>query len=374
MVSVFRSGSMIDKIEVMLEQGTDFRGPLNQLKSASPFEAFDPLLRPSKYYKSVADIRPFGFDAMLHIEQKRYGTHKVELFETGKKGMAEIQDTLERIVDCDPGGCRLGRIDLAVDIRDVGLSWFREHAYVQYKQFICAHAKMVEDETSELGKRIYQTIYFGKGRSRLRIYDKTAERMAYYTLWKRRQVRAAEKALLPVPEFVDVRDWLAVELPEVKPEEDAPAQPDLIPGTSPAEQKLLHFPVVTRVENQFGGRVPEELHTMSEMRHNVLDFNPFARMKLVRGTVIPPGCFDRDAAGEYRFTVKDWCFYMFVNQNWKSLSAAQMWSILNRDRHGKLYLRQMAEFLPIEDDGSPGISEPELYDRYRGSTARQLAA
>src|SRR5208282_3872033 len=134
------------------------------------------------------------------------------------------------------------------------------------------------------------------------------------------------------------------------------------------------FPVVTRVENQFGGRVPEALQTLGEMRNNVLDFNPFARMKLVRGTVIPPGCFDRDAAGEYRFKVKDWLAYMFVHQNWKSLGAAQMWSILNRDRNGKLYLHQMAEFLPVEDDGSPGISELELYDRYRSSTTRQLAA
>jgi hypothetical protein len=365
---------MIDKIEAMIEQGTDFRGSLNELKRGSPYEAYDRVLRPSKFYKAVADLRPLGFDAMIHIEQKRYGSHKVELFETGKKGMTEIQDTLGRIVDCDPGACRLGRIDLAVDVRDVGLSWFREHAYVQYKQFICAHAKMVEDEASEMGKKVYQTLYFGKKPSCVRIYDKVAERVAHCELWKRRQIRTAVKEHLPVPEFIDVQDWLAVELPEVKSEEPALAQPDLIPGTSPAQQNILHFPIVTRVENQFGGRVPEQLHTMSEMRNNVLDFNPFARMKLVRGTVIPPGCFDKDAAGEYRFKVKDWMAYTFVHQNWKLLSAAQMWSILNRDRNGKLYLRQMAEFLPIEDDGSPGISEPELYDRYRGSTARQLAA
>ena len=325
----------------------------------------------SKFYKAVADLRPFGFDAMLHIDQKRYGTHKVEIFETGKKSMAEIQHTLEGIVDCDPGGCRLGRIDLAADVRDVSLSWFREHAYVQYKQFICAHAKVVDAEQTEMGKKIYQTLYFGKRPSCVRIYDKVAERVAHFELWKKREIRAAKKAWLaecadrpPVseeipplllPEFPTVQKFLATELPQIKQDCSLPlvSQPDFLPGTSPLVQNLLHFPIVTRVENQFGGRVPENLQTMGEMRKNVLDFNPFARMKLVRGSVIPPGCFDRDSSGEYRFRVKEWMAYMFVHQNWKSLSAAQMWSIVNRDRNGKLYLRQMAEFLPVEDDGSP---------------------
>jgi hypothetical protein len=76
--------------------------------------------------------------------------------------------------------------------------------------------------------------------------------------------------------------------------------------------------------------------------------NPFARTKLVRGNVIPPGVVDRDSSGEYHFRVMEWMAYMFVRENWQSLGAAQMWSMLNRDRNGKLCLRQMAEFLPIE--------------------------
>ena len=364
---------MIDKIEAMIERGTDFRGALNDLKRASPWEPYNDV-RPSKFYHAVVDLRPRGFDAMLHIEQKRYGTHKVELFETGKKGLAEIQDTLERIVDCDPAGCRLGRIDLTADVREVSLPWFREHTFVLYKQFLYAHAKeLIEAEYSEMGKKIYQTLYFGKKPSCIRIYDKVAERTQHFELWKRRQIRATKKLweekgqVGPVllPEFPDLQDWLAIELPDA-----APAQPDLIPGTSPAEQKQL-FPVVTRVENQFGGRVPEQLHTLCEMRKNVLDFNPFARMKIVGGNAIPPGVFDRDAGGEYRLGVQEWGFCMWARDHWKELGAQQMWAILNRDRHGKEYLKTMREFLP---DASEGISEMELYDVYRSSTARQLAA
>src|SRR5215472_14929135 len=187
---------MIDKIETMIERGTDFRGDLNELRRASPWDPYSSMLKPSKFYKAVADLRAIGLDAILHIEQKRYGTHKVELIETGKKGMAEIHETLERIVNCDPGGCRLGRIDLAADVRDVPLSWFRDHTYVQYKQFLCAHAKFVEAEMSEMGRKVYQTLYFGKRPSCIRIYDKTAERTAHYELWKKHEIRAAKRAWL----------------------------------------------------------------------------------------------------------------------------------------------------------------------------------
>jgi hypothetical protein len=154
----------------------------------------------------------------------------------------------------------------------------------------------------------------------------------------------------------------------------------LIPGTLPAKQEPLHFPVLTRVENQMGGRVPGNLITMGEMRRNVRDFNPFERMKLVNRRTPPPGFFDKVSlpwGGEkYRLSVPTHCFYSWVRDNWNVIGAARMRQMLNRDRNGKLYLRKLAEagFLSFEDDGTPGISEAELYDRYRESISWQLAA
>jgi hypothetical protein len=375
---------MIDKIEAMVERGTGFRGELNELRRQSPWDPYFPALRPSKFYKAVADLRPFGIDAMLHIDQKRYGTHKVELLETGKKGMAEIQATIENIVDCDPGGCRLGRIDLATDVCDVPLSWFREHTFVEYKQFLCAHAKVVDSEISEMGKKVYQTLYFGKRPSCVRIYDKTAERVAHYQLWKKKQIRAEKRAWaercarqdsgerepLILPEFPTVIEWLDKELTALK--RVVPEQVDLIPDAVPPEQKILRFPVVTRVENQFGGRVPKKLQTMGEMKSNVLEFNPFARMRILTGNVVPPGLFDTTPSGNYRFSVRDWCAFMYIRENLKTLSAAQVWSMVNRDRQGARLFREMREFLPADD--CAGVSETELYERYRSSISRQLAA
>lgn len=380
---------MIDKITATVDPGTEFRGELNELRRGFPWDPYFSVLQPSKFYRAVADLRPFGFDAMLHIEQKRYGTHKIELFETGKKGMAEIHSTLERIVDCDPGGCRLGRVDLAADVRDVSLSWFREHTFVQYKQFVCAYAKIVDFEYSEMGKKVYQSLYWGKRPSCIRAYDKVAERLAHYELWKKRETRAAKRNWLKrisqqdpgkreplsLPQFPTAEEWLSKELPEIKSALSATLiRSDLLTGTSSHEQKVLRFPVVTRIENQFGGRVPESLRTLSDLRKNVLEFNPFARMKIVAGQSIPPGPFDRDDAGRYRFAVPEWCFYMFVHQNWNLMGASQMRQILNRDRNGRRYLERMKEFLPIGADDEPVISGSELYERYRNSISRQLAA
>lgn len=371
---------MIDKIEAMIEPNVHFRGDLHTFDWGLRDNPFCTSVRPSKYYHAVADLRPFGHDAMLHYQQKRYKTHKVELFETGKKGMAEIHSILEKIVDCDPGDCRLGRVDLAADVRDVSLSWFRDHTWVQYKQFLCAHAKMVEDEMTEMGKKIYQTLYFGKRPSCLRLYDKVAERVSYFELWKRRQTRAAKKAWeevvtnhrnsdaepppLVLPEFPTVQEWLAAELPQVKADIVLPV----------ASDGSVRFPVLTRIENQYGGRVPENLATVGEMRRNILEFNPFRNMRLIGSSRPPPSLFDRATDGQYRFSVKDWMAYMFCHQNWNQLGGSQMRSMLNRDRHGNKYLAQMGEFLPVEESSEVGITADQLYENFRGSIQKQLAA
>lgn len=392
---------MIDKIEVMVEAETPFRSDLDSYCRAMvepDGERDDPYskVRRSKFYQAVGDLRPLGLDAMLHYDQKRYHTHKIEFFETGKKGLGEIEGTLEKIVDCDPGDCRLGRVDLAADVRDVSILWFRTHVRFDHKQFICEHGKrsIEELDETEMGKRIWQTLYFGKKPSCIRIYDKVAERVAAYELWKRRELREARRAWkaevdseirggiekvghLLLPQFPSVQEWLSKELPASTLElENEPDQLDLLPGTSPPLQNLLHFPVVTRVENQLGGRVPAQLYNIAELRKNVRDFNPFSQMRVIGGRGIPPGLFDRDEHKRHRFSVKDWGCYMFFAQLWKEQGAQATWPMMNRDRNGPKYLRTMREqgFLPLLEDDGPGISETELFDQYRTSVSRQLAA
>jgi hypothetical protein len=409
---------LIDKIEAMIERGTPLRGELSWLESADPFDFDARTIRKSKFYNKVADLRPMGIEAMLHFDQKKYHTSKIELLETGKKGIAEITDTMERIVDVDPGGLRLGRIDLAVDVKDVSVLWFFEHAFINFKQFHSAHghtAQGGENEYAAMGKNSYQTLYYGKRPSCVRVYDKVAECSVRYELSKRRANRQAKKAYAeyqlanheqgwknlargspsePVekfardpflwPQFPTLQEWLKKDLPQAwapsssSSSSSSSSQLHLIPGAAPATQEPFCFPVLTRVENQMGGRVPGNLHSIGELRKNVRDFNPFQRMTFLNKHSPPPGFFDKVASpwgGEkYRFSVPTYCFFQWVSDNWESYGAARMRQLLNRDRNGKLYLRKLAEAGFLPDDGAPGISETELFDRYRQSISRQLAA
>jgi hypothetical protein len=212
-----------------------------------------------------------------------------------------------------------------------------------------------------------------------------AERVAVYNLWVKREARKAMRdhlqAMARNPaerqplslEFPTVEEWLAVELPVLKSDLASRAQAALLPEANPAEQKILPFPVVTRVENQFGGRVPEQMKTVGEIRRSVVEFNPFARMRLM-GSAVPAGLFDRSPDGAYRLSVMQWCTGMYIYQNWKAEGAAQMRATLNRDRNFARLMNSLLEFLPAEAGGEPGITEPELYERYRSSICRQLAA
>jgi hypothetical protein len=137
----------------------------------------------------------------------------------------------------------------------------------------------------------------------------------------------------------------------------------------------VSFPIITRVENQLGGRVPAAMATVGKVRDQVHNYNPFHRMKIVGGHAEPPDVFDRDAnTGKYRFRVMEWAASMWFREHWKAESAAVMKNILNRDRHGAMYMRKLQPFLPLTGDGSEGIAEVELYERFRDSVGRQLAA
>src|SRR5438552_4644467 len=144
---------MLDKLESIVPHDVNFRKRLQPMLSELRNPQFGPF-RGSPLYRRVLDLRP---SAMLHLEHRRYGTHKIELLEAGKKPMSQLLYTLEGLVDCDPLSLRVSRIDPAVDVPGVPLTWFRDHVIVQFNQWLCAHGKLrFEVEFSEMGKKVYQ--------------------------------------------------------------------------------------------------------------------------------------------------------------------------------------------------------------------------
>ena len=77
-------------------------------------------------------------------------------------------------------------------------------------------------------------------------------------------------------------------------------------------------------------------------RGSVSDVQRFERVIAEIESHPVPGVFDRDSSGAFRFDVLDWCFYMYVRENWRSYGAAQMWAMLNRDGRGRCLLRKLA--------------------------------
>ena len=353
---------MIDKIEVISERGNGFGKqfkPIEQELRGNPrFASF----RPSKHYLAVGDLRPFGFDAIMHLEQRRYGTSKLELLDTGAKKLGEMCSTVEELLDGDPLKHRVSRIDLCADVAGVALTWFRDHIRVKRKQWLAEFS-----QESKMGKKFYGTYYWGKRPSCLRVYDKVAERKIEFDRWCKRTLReerrtwAKEQAitkpedrrpLFPteLPEFLQ---WLAVEIPI-------------------SQQDQEHYPVVTRVENQMGGRVPENLSSLHLVKRNAQEFDPFAGLELIPGRGEIPNPLAKDASGKLNFEPMQYVAGLGIRELFKTWGAQQAWNFLDRQRNGARILETYGDFIP--DTGEPGITPGALRDRYQASTALQLAA
>ena len=75
------------------------------------------------------------------------------------------------------------RLDLAVDVEGIGVSWFAEHTRVRYKRWL---AKLGVIDAVAMGNREIQTLYYGKRPNVIRIYNKLEEyRVQYQRILRR---------------------------------------------------------------------------------------------------------------------------------------------------------------------------------------------
>lgn len=358
----------IDKLEVMVPAHAPFTGDFEyihrELRREPEFGPF----RPSRHYRAVANLQPFGYDAILHLEQKRFGGHKLELLETGSKTYQEMEDLQKRIFDSDPMLHRVGRVDLCADVPGVPVRWFSEHMRVEFKRWICAHEKIRSElELSRMGRGRIETIYAGKRPRCVRIYDKVSERRYAYGRWCRRQIaqarqqyiqnaahdreRIPEAPLPPIqlPELPTFDQWLAVESPNLPP-----------------------APVLTRVECMYGGGAPEQLETFAHIWTNAAQFNPFQGFRVLPGCEKEPDFYAPGHQKRYKYSMQQWCAGMWLREHVADLGAAQLDKMLSRDGNRKWAYEKFADFLPSVP--GEGVTVQKLYDNYRAAVTKQLAA
>jgi hypothetical protein len=330
---------MIDKLEVRIPSAAHYTREFAELYSEVAFEdaarsmkGQRGRLRPSRYYHTVADLREFGHDVILHSCARlgKGGDHKIELVNTGTMGFSRMVNEISKIFDIDPERLAIMRLDLAADVPEIPVSWFLNHCRVQYKRWLADLGQIVyEPEYSQMGMKTIQTLYFGKRPNVYRIYDKVAEYQHQYKQLSRRVSPDAE-----IPQFSDVYGCSATT-------------------------------VLTRVERQLaGGRVSPQIDTVKKLRA-ASTFNPFDRLKFIAGHG------DEPYPNNYRSDVYQ--RGMSIRQQICEQGLQRTRFSLNEQSRGNAdrILKDYEDFIPAEGHW---ITSGELFERYQESVSKQLRA
>jgi len=390
------------KIEV------EFSDPMT---SAVPF-------RSNFYYKQVVDLRRVAeIDAILHLNAKKTGTHKIQIIEAGRKCQGQIADTIAEIVDEHPDLLGVSRVDSCADIVDgPSVCWIAQSVRARFAQWQAEVGTVqLRDETgrtidwSEMGKREVQTMYLGKRPNCFRVYDKMAERFHVWKIEKRRHEQLAaqiviDKATEGTPQvrytpqpfaaheveafrvlkrrkellcsgrfylpFPDFSTWFAAQC--VGPMTNVVQM--RLPGQEEPEQLNLvpQIPkVLTRVERQMAaGRVPPQIDTFEKLfSKQAIEFNPFERLDFSSFAGQTQVDMDGYSAVEFAAGLQ---FKQWLQEGW---TYQQLYAYWNRNRNAKAIAEKFAPFVAAANPAREAtISSADLYERYRDSVSRQLAA
>jgi hypothetical protein len=317
---------VIDKVDVRIPAATQFSRNFGGLYRYHSGDA--KVFRPSQHYLRAGDLRSLGYQAILHVHciHDRAGNHKLELVDTGEMSFTTMQKEILRVFDIEPSRLDLMRIDLAADVPGVPVRWFARNARAKWKQWI---ARLGEIEYAEMGRRKIETLYFGKRPNCFRIYDKLSELRHQYDQMQRKASDAAE-----IPTF----------------------------------EEKFKYPetgfVLTRVERQIGGgRIPQQIGKLGKLR-NLSEFNPYSRLELLPGNCPEPNMDD--------YGVTEYLAGIGLRAKADELGVHELRSLINEHSRGNAsrILRRYEAFLPRES----GIDAGQLFQRYRESVGRQLAA
>jgi len=327
---------MIDKLDVRIPCNALFRHRFAELFSEIRQTAnVDPFHR-TRHYEMVGNLQPFGYDAILHMHNRhgKVGNHKLELLDTGKQTFAGLIAEIESIFEIDATELEIMRLDVAIDIPGIPVSWFQERLRAQYKQIQSAIGC---SQLAELGRGNIQTLYFGKRPCLFRIYDKIAEYKQQYKRLLQQHKRLHEERRCALPSFEEVFG---------------------VP-----EQGY----VLTRVERQYGGgKIPEEVSTVEQLRR-LEHLEPFKPLGIVDGGLIEP------KAEDYSF--ETYLAGMQLRQMARELGMQAVAKHITRHSKGntKWAYEKFKDFLPVEHT-SEMVNTDYLNVQFQESIRRQFLA
>lgn len=320
---------MIDKLDLRIPGHGFFTDGVARFIREIDYTAGNLRMKPSRYYACVADLRQMGIDALLHVHYRFREPHdnKLEILDVGKKPYSEMTQLIEAVTPVDAAKLGVMRLDLCADVQNVPVMWFQPRARFEFKRFAREDGEL---KYAMLGTDGVQTLTAGKRPNVFRIYDKPAEcRFQFHRLMRKRPADA--------PELDFEREF----------------------GFSPES-------VITRIERQMGGRDVAPIPTFADVSR-LPEFNPFSRLQTVGGdNCVTPTV---EEVG-----LSDWLMGTRLSQLAHEMGMQQFRRWLNRTSSGNAsrMLSKYARYFPCADKG--GIATEGIYEIYRESTRRQLAA
>jgi hypothetical protein len=394
-VGVCRDTNVLDKLEIRVPRAAQFRSEFGEMYSELAADPKGPFGKRGRHYALTGDLRMYGHDVILHLHcMHGEGNHKVELLDTGKRGFSFLVGEVERIFEIDPLKCGVMRVDCAADIQGVGVPWFHQRARVRWKQFANEMGELILERPSasaslaysQMGKREIQTLYFGKRPNCYRIYDKVAEwRSEYRRTCGKRDLAALVKRMIEAGATQEDIDW------RLRSEGFNPDADNCVP----AFQEVYGVPesgyTLTRCERQIGGgEVPtipvkgkpakewERLDSIAALKRRALDYNPFHEFEIFEGGEAEPS--------RENYSLLTYMAGMYLRERIQREGIQQTRSWINSHKRmgaktpgrnaKKLLGKTFADFVPPCSgiDGEGLSSVVELYERYRNSVSKQMAA
>jgi len=265
---------------------------------------------------------------MLHYGKRRgEQTHKLELFETGKKTHSDLASLIECVVEGDSERLEVMRIDLCADIPDVSVSWFHAHARFRYKHRERRIGRLTSDV---ICRTAIETLTAGARPNVIRIYDKINEEKSRFRKACRKQSRDAD------------------------------------PLEFEREYGHKETDMLTRIERQYGGgRLRESLRTFG-MIGNAAEIDPFETIELVSNQFRIPRVEDHEFG--------EWLKGMRLRDEAQARGMHNFRRWLNKYSNGDAarMMRTYAAFMPGSD--TRAIERADIVRIYQESTIRQLAA
>jgi hypothetical protein len=322
---------VIDKLDLRVPNETQFSPSFGRLYSQLRGLERGPF-RPSKLYEQVGDLREYGHQARLGMwcRMDTRGNHKLELIDVGEMSRTDILREISSIFDIDGLGLGIMRVDFAVDIPDIPLQWFRETVRVENKRFRAAMTG--ERFYSEMGTGEIQTLYFGKRPNLIRIYNKQAERLKEH----RELQRSIERSGNVAPTFESMFN-------------------------SPSDA------ILTRVERQIGGRIPETIATLGRVIEAGIEYRPFAKLKILEHAAMP----ETDS----KLSFETYCTGMYLRHIAENDGMQALGTFISKHSKGNAAWarRKYQAFLPSASLLS-GLTQAALQSRFALSLNRQLLA